>query len=226
MKTILDLLNQLNPLIQAATFIALTLYVWKTWNMADATSKAAAASEKSISEMRLAREEQSKPKVVCYFEHHARKRQIYDLVIRNCGNSAAFNVKLVFSPQLERYGARGLPPLKEKQFRIMAPGYEWRTFWDSFPATDRSIAPDQFIANITFDWDSGRKHEAYEANFDIKSLIGFWVGETSVEDSLQQIAKSIEARPDDDSLVEIVQSVKNIANILEKQARATRYRHS
>jgi len=43
---------------------------------------------------------------------------------------------------------------------------------------------------------------------------------------LDEIAKSIEARLDDDSFVEIANGVKNIANALEKQAKATRYRHS
>ncbi len=224
MNTFLDLLVRLNPLIQALTFVALIIYVLKTWSMADATSKAARASEKSIDEMRLAREEHSKPKVVCYFDHHTRKRQIYDLVIKNCGNSAAFNVKLVFSPQLERYGARGLPALKEKRFRVMAPGYEWRTFWDSFPGTDISKTPDEFIANVTFDWDSGRRHEAYDTDFDVKSLIGHWIDETSVEDSLQEIAKSVEAVRDDDSLREIAEGIKNVASALEKRAKAKRYR--
>ena len=176
--------------------------------------------------MKFAREEQSKPKVVCYFEHNSGTRQAYDLVIRNYGRSAAFNVNLAFSPELQHYGTGALRSLKEKHFRIMAPGYEWRTFWDSFPGTDMSRTPDEYIATVTFDWDNDRKHERYETHFDIKSLIGkAWLEKTSIEESLQQIAKSIEASLDEDSLVEIAQGVKNIANALEKQAKATRYRH-
>jgi hypothetical protein len=225
MNSFLDFLVRLNPLIQTLTLIALIIYVWKTWSMADATSEAASASAETIREMRLSREEQAKPKVVCYFEHNTRRRQTYDLVIRNYGNSAAFNVNLAFSPQLERYGAKGLPALKEKHFRMMAPGYEWRTFWDSFPGTDMSKTPDQFVANITFDWDNQRKRETYETHFDIKSLIGTnWLGETSIEDSLQEIAKSVEAVRDDDSLREIAEGIKNVAKALEKQAKAKRYR--
>ena len=225
MNSFLDFLVRLNPLIQALTLIALIIYVWKTWSMADATSKAARASEKSTFEMRLAREEQSKPRVVCYFEHNRRRRQTYDLVIRNYGKSAAFNVNLVFAPQLERYGAKGLPPLKEKLFKIMAPGYEWRTLWDSFPGSDKSLMPDQFIANISFDWDNPRKHETYETHFDIKSLIGTnWLNEISIEDSLREIAGSVKNILDDDSLQEIAESVKNVAKALEKQAKAKRYR--
>ena len=226
MQCLIGLLLRWDPLMRFITLIAVIAYVVTTWFMARATSKAARASEKSIDEMRLAREEHSKPKVVCYFDHHTRKRQIYDLVIKNCGNSAAFNVKLVFSPQLERYGARRLPALKEIRFRVMAPGYEWRTFWDSFPGTDISKTPDEFVANVTFDWDRGRRHEAYDTDFDVKSLIGYWIGETSVEDSLQEIAKAIQAKPDEDSLLAVAESVKNVASALEKQGKARRYRHA
>ena len=225
MNSFLDFLLRLNPLIQALTLIALIVYVWKTWSMADATSKAARASEKSISEMRLSREEQAKPKVVCYFEHNERSRQTYDLVMRDHGNSAAFNVSLVFSPPLERYVARKLPAVKGKTFHIMAPGYEWRTFWDSFPGSDESLIPDEFIANVSYDWDSPQKHETYEVHFDIKSLMGRnWLGETTVEDSLREIAGNLKNILDDDSLQEIAASLRNVSKTLEKQAKAKRYR--
>ena len=221
---LLGLLFRLNPLIQALTLIALVIYVWKTWSMADATSKAARASEKSIREMRLSREEQAKPKVVCYFEHNERRRQTYDLVIRNYGDSAAFNVSLVFSPQLERYGATKLPPLKGKTFQIMAPGYEWRTFWDSFPGSDTSLMPDEFIASVSYDWDEPQKHETHDVRFDIKSLMGrTWLPESTVEDSLQEIAEGVKNALDDDSLREIAESVRSVAKALEKQAKAKRY---
>lgn len=209
MKPVLDILGQLNPLFQAATLIALIIYVWKTWSMASATSKAALASEASIREMRLSREEQAKPKVVCYFEHNKTSKRTYDFVIKNCGNSTAFNVRLVFSPQLERYvPGRIQGGLKEKTFKLMAPGYEWRTFWDSFPGSDESLIPDEFIANISYDWDKQQQHEAYEVFFDIKSIRGnMWLSETTIEDSLKEIAKSI----------------KDISNALEIQAKGKQH---
>jgi hypothetical protein len=104
MKTSLEFLVQLNPIFQFLTLIALIAYVWKTWTMASATSKAARASEESIREMRLSREEQAKPKVVCYCERNKTSRRFFDFVIKNYGNSTAFNVRLVFSPQLLWYG--------------------------------------------------------------------------------------------------------------------------
>jgi hypothetical protein len=209
MNTFLEFLLRLNPLIEALTLTALIVYVCKTWSMADAASRAARASADTIHEMRLSREEQAKPKVVCYFEHNESRRQTYDLVIRNYGNSAAFNVKLVFSPELERYGATRLPPLKGKTFQIMAPGYGWRTFWDSFPGSDKSSMPDEFVASVSYDWDAPRKHETYQVRFDIKSLMGItWLPGTTIEESLREIAES----------------AKSVASALEEQAEAKRHR--
>ena len=182
----LDFLCQWNPLIQAFTLIALIIYVWKTWSMASATSKAARASEKSLCEMKLSREEHAKPKVVCYFEHNSTSRRTYDLVIKNYGNSAAFNVSLVFSPPLERYGQTKILPVEEKTFKIMAPGYEWRTFWDSFPDSDGLSMPDEFLANVSYEGDNPRKPEKSEVSFDIKSQMGMkWIGGPTVEESLK-----------------------------------------
>ena len=138
MKAVLDTLRWLEPLIQATTLIALIVYVWKTWSMAR--------------EMKLSREEQSKPSAVCYFEHNQKSKKAYDFVIKNFGNSIASNVKLVFLPHLERYG-QGVTQgeLKEKTFKAMAPGYEWRTLWGSFIGCDHSSIPDEFIAKVSYE---------------------------------------------------------------------------
>jgi len=228
MNAFLDLLGQWNPLIhavsliiQAVTLIAVIIYVWKTWSMASATSKAARASEESIREMRLSREEQAKPKVVCYCERNKTSRRFFDFVIKNYGNSTAFNVRLVFSPRILWYG---LGKVDEKTFKVMPPGYEWRTFWPPHPVSDHYSIPDEFTANITYEWDNPLKHEEYVVGFDIKSLMGSGsIGETTMEDTLQRIAEIIKDIANEDSLQEIAKSVKEIAKLLEKQARAKRH---
>ncbi|HUY15424.1 MAG TPA: hypothetical protein VMX16_17610 [Terriglobia bacterium] len=175
MKTVLDILGQWQPGIEVATLVAVIIYVWKTWSM--------------VSEMKLSREEQSKPSVVCYFEHNKKVMRAYDLVIKNFGKSMASDVKLVFSPQLR--GDSSQSQLSEKTFKAMAPGYEWRTFWDSFLSRDPS-APDEFIAKVTYRWGPHKKLEEYDVSFDIKSLMGVrWVGGTTIEESVEAIAKSI-----------------------------------
>jgi hypothetical protein len=117
------------------------------------------------------------------------------LVIKNYGNSAAFNVSLVFSRPLERYGQTKISPVEEKTFKIMAPGYEWRTFWDSFPDSDGLSMPDEFLANVSYEWDNPRKSEKSELSFDIKSLMGMkWIGGPTIEESLQKIAESVTSK--------------------------------
>lgn len=49
--------------IQAATLVALVVYVWKTWEMATATRDAASASARAIEEARQARAEALAPRV-------------------------------------------------------------------------------------------------------------------------------------------------------------------
>lgn len=118
----------------------------------------------------------------------------------------------------------------------MAPGYEWRTLWDSIPVPEKSIIPDEHVASVEYDWDTPQKHEAYEVRFDSRSLLGTaWLGEASIEDSLQEIAESIKGVPSDElvreflntvtegPLQELALSVKDIAKTLEKQAKAKRY---
>ncbi|MGH9374939.1 MAG: hypothetical protein ACRD1J_02100, partial [Terriglobia bacterium] len=116
MEAVLDVFRQWQPVVNVATLIALIIYVWKTWSMAN--------------EMKLSREEQSKPSVLCYFEHNKTVKTTYDFIIKNFGKSMASDVKLVFSPELR--GRFTQIPLTGKTFRAMAPGYEWRTLWDSF----------------------------------------------------------------------------------------------
>lgn len=155
MEVALRLLRQWEPAIEAATLIAVIVYVWKTWSMAR--------------EMRLSREEQSKPYIVCYFEHNKDARNCYDFVIKNFGNSMAFDVRLVFLPELTR-----LIPynrLKEKTFKALAPGCEWRTYWDSFVGRNPSI-PDQFVSQVSYRWGPHRKLQEYEVSFDSSSLMG------------------------------------------------------
>ncbi len=220
MKVFLDVLGQLNPLFQFVTLLVVIFYTCTTWSMAK-------ASEKGIREMRLSREEQAKPKVVCYFEHNKTSTRSYDFVIKNYGHSAAFNVRLDFSPPLKRYRPSKFDPVKEKTFKIMAPGYEWRTFWDSFPGAVESLMPDEFTANVSYDWDNPQKHETCEVRFDIKSLMGkMWLGETTIGDSLQEIAENVKNIVNEDSIKEIAASIKIVEKTLEKQAKTKRYRNT
>ncbi|MGH9400923.1 MAG: hypothetical protein ACRD2P_02310, partial [Terriglobia bacterium] len=71
MKAVLEILRLWQPGVEAATLVAVIIYVWKTWSMAH--------------EMKLSREELSKPSVMCYFEHNSKFRQAYDFIVKNYG---------------------------------------------------------------------------------------------------------------------------------------------
>jgi predicted phosphatase len=64
------------------TLISLIIYVWKTWEIASATRKAAEATEATVAEMRAAREQETTPNVIVYFdlepqEQHCRQQQAH-----------------------------------------------------------------------------------------------------------------------------------------------------
>ncbi len=192
MKAILDFLATLNPAIQAFTLLALVIYVWKTWQMAKATSAAAAASESSLREMRLSREQQLQPHVICYFQDIP-NRKFFELVIANRGNTMAFDVDLAFEPQLRNYNP-GHPDrsLARKTFRALAPGYEWRTLWGSFVGMDENSVPDEFIVHVAYRWGRDRRREEYDLSFDLKSLMGKrYIRQTLPGDSLELIATKL-----------------------------------
>jgi hypothetical protein len=143
-------------------------------------------------------------------------------------------VKDCENPQRERAGAIQ-PELGEKSFRILVPGYEWRTFWDSFLGPNKTPLPDECVASVSYDWDYPEKHEAYEVHFDVKSLIGkMWLEEATLEDSLQAIAEAIRGLADEGlpggiaetpiagPLQEIARSVKGMAATLQRQTKAMR----
>lgn len=72
-----------------------------TRDSADATRDSARAAENTIQEMKAAREEESAPFVVVYFNYiHSRHQSLY-LVVENIGKSIARDIKLEFTPPLQ-----------------------------------------------------------------------------------------------------------------------------
>ena len=113
-------------------------------------------------------------------------RQVLDYVARGEVDAGIVYATAVQVAPLERYGQIKISPVKEKTFKIMAPGYEWRTFWDSFPDSDGLSMPDEFLANVSYEGDNPRKPEKSEVSFDIKSQMGMkWIGGPTVEESLK-----------------------------------------
>jgi hypothetical protein len=76
--------------------------------------------------------EKSQPYVVAYLEENAASPHILDLVVKNFGQTAGRNIRLLFNPTLNRTKTDGgdekvaLPDM----ISFLAPGQEWRTVFD------------------------------------------------------------------------------------------------
>jgi len=201
MDKILQILESLTPLfqvivllVQVGTLIAIIIYVWKTWEMARATSEAADASQKSLQELQRTREQQIQPYVICFFQHMVDDPSIYELVILNTGQSMAFDVTIVFSPPLQHfYQIANHTPLTSKEFKTLPPNSEWRTIFGSFIGLEKESVPDYYTADVCYTWGKDRKHEQYKFTFDLKSIMGKrYTKSTSTEDSLEKLVQIVE----------------------------------
>ena len=83
--------------------------------------------------------QQSRPYVAVYMEQHAADWHLIELVVRNFGQTAAYDVELDFvdPPTVAKYenahdGMVDIGELKlPDALPALAPGQEWRTLWDS-----------------------------------------------------------------------------------------------
>src|SRR6266487_841766 len=94
-----DKLLVINSIVQIISLIFLIIYVIKTWEMASATRKAAEATENSVSEMRDARDQETAPYVILFFDVPTGSDLIY-IVIKNIGYSVATHIKIDLTPSL------------------------------------------------------------------------------------------------------------------------------
>jgi hypothetical protein len=91
-------------------------------------------AKQQVDEARRTREEQAQPNVVIYSELNPSVKQYIEIVVKNFGTTPAYNVKVTVAPPL-----KATPNLISRdklfdvlipEFRILAPGQEWRTGWD------------------------------------------------------------------------------------------------
>jgi hypothetical protein len=112
-----------------------------------------------VKEARETRERVAQPDVVVYVDHNQNDWQYIDLVIKNFGQTPAYNVRLT------------LPPLKRVPFEnamtgeeitevwvptsiaVLAPGQEWRTMWDDGEdiAEYEGELTSKFVGSVEFD---------------------------------------------------------------------------
>lgn len=105
--------------------------------------------------------EQSRPHVGMFMEPHAADWHVIELVVRNFGRTAAYDIRFAFPhpPTVAEYenASDGYADVVELQLprglTTLAPGQEWRTVWDS--ALDRAelgdtIIESRFAGTVTY----------------------------------------------------------------------------
>jgi hypothetical protein len=116
---------------------------------------------RQIQENRRATAQQIRPQVVMFMEPHASDWHLIELVVKNYGKTAAYEIMFAFFnppsvPAYERSDEDGrveVVPLElPEELPVLAPGQEWRTVWDS--ARDRNELGDalesRFVGTVTY----------------------------------------------------------------------------
>jgi hypothetical protein len=122
---------------------------------------AALVAWRQVLEARQLRRQQAQPYVAVAMETSAAAQNMVDLVVKNFGTTAAYDVSVSIDPKPQRSGAAGgvedvsVP----KVFRTLVPGQESRTFWDSGPSRMQTDLPDRHEATVVFYSDHGRRRK-------------------------------------------------------------------
>ena len=114
-----------------------------------------------VREARETRERVAQPDVVVYIDHHD-VRTYLDLVVKNFGQTTAYNVRLKLPPlkvapytnQITREEVTHL--WLPETIAVLAPGQEWRTVWDSAVRRAKyhkrgGELQTQFVGRVDFD---------------------------------------------------------------------------
>ncbi len=113
---------------------------------------AAIVASFQVSEARRLRREQTQPYVAVFMETSSVSQHFSDLVVKNFGSTAAYDVHVSFSPELRRSKGHSSSELVKVPgvLRTLVPGQEWRSFLDS--GIDRSVStlPDEYEATVEF----------------------------------------------------------------------------
>ncbi|GIF44407.1 hypothetical protein [Actinoplanes xinjiangensis] len=124
------------------------------WTTACIAVIASVAAFRQVRIAREVREEQAQPYVVAFMEPSQAEQHILELAIKNFGTTAAHDVRVESNPPLVRTASEHEKESETvKLFDIMpvmAPGQEWRIFWDSTLRRKDAGLPDRFEITIYY----------------------------------------------------------------------------
>lgn len=120
-----------------------TWLAWAAWAAIALGVVALVFANRQISRGRRLASEQTRPHVAMLMEPHAADWHVIELVVRNFGKTAAYDIRFSFPnpPTVAEYenasdGYADVVPLQlPRELPVLAPGQEWRMVWDS--ALDR-----------------------------------------------------------------------------------------
>lgn len=137
------------------------------WATAGIAAAAGVIALRQLGEARRLRLEQAQPYVVAYMEPSVADPTFMDLVFRNFGTTAAFDVKIDIQPRPQR--AMRVGPMGEgtdlflpSPIPVLVPGQEWRTLWDDMRDRGNSDLPDRHDAEVSYKDSQGRGPIAFE----------------------------------------------------------------
>jgi hypothetical protein len=154
---------------------------------------------RQLRESRKLREAQAQPYVAVFADTNPSSAFVIDLVVRNFGQTAAKDIRILFNPAPMRQAGTETGELVELPGVIptLVPGQEWRTLWDTTMARAQSDLPKVYEISVAFedswsrpynlqsriDWDplinrdvvtSHSLHDAVEALKEIASTVKGW----------------------------------------------------
>lgn len=121
-----------------------TWLAWAAWAALGLGVVALVVTKRQIQRNRRLAAEQTRPYVAMFMEPHVADWHVIELVVRNFGRTAAYDVRFSFPnpPTVAQYenAANGYADVVElrlpQELPMLAPGQEWRMVWDS--ALDRA----------------------------------------------------------------------------------------
>lgn len=127
------------------------------WATAAIALGAAIFARDQVLEARKTRRRVAQPNVVVYVDLH-RVRGYIDLVIKNFGQTTAYNVRLKLQPLQTSFSTNHRGEKIESLYvpetiAVLAPGQAWRTVWDSAVrrAKHKGTLQDQYVGHVYFD---------------------------------------------------------------------------
>lgn len=104
------------------------------------------------------RHERARPYVAVFMEPLiAVDSRFQELVIKNFGATAAFNIRVESEPTMVREWQRQAQEVPLPEIPTLVPGQEWRVLWDFFPPRHAAGLPDRHEVTVRFEDSQGEE---------------------------------------------------------------------